>query len=35
MTSSPTSLLGLEMQGQNDNVNAWWSFLNQGLQGRI
>jgi hypothetical protein len=21
------------MQGQNDNVNAWWSFLNQVIQG--
>jgi hypothetical protein len=33
MTSSPSTLLGLELQGQNDNVNAWWSFLNQVIQG--
>ncbi len=30
MVSTPSSRLGFELQGQNDNVGSWWDNLNDG-----
>jgi hypothetical protein len=32
MTSTPSAVLGFELQGQNDNPGAWWANANQVFQ---
>lgn len=32
MTSTPSAILGFELQGQNDNTSAWWANANQIFQ---